>query len=525
MEDYADNILDIACRENGEEVLFANGIHLKTKKLACWRFENGDEVCISNLALQQNLLRAFIGLSRLTGNDKYETKAKLAVKCYFDKYQHASGLLHWGGHRFVDYNRSHVVGIRDKKGAVHELKECFPYYELMFDVDRKAAREYVRAFWNAHMLKWPTLEINRHGYYENKETILWANNFESPKPFREVSGLSFMNAGDDLIFAAGELFKYTKENGALIWMTRMVRQYVKARNEETQLGAYQYNQAFKICEAPSDEDTQSKYGDRAFRQLGDDFKDEALEGKMILPDQALSIYYHCAVVWTKLGKSIGPFGKELIEYARSGMKAFAKYAYKEECNEFIPLLSNGVSLDGYVLKKDGYYGKKGQVLNRIKADERFLYSYVVVYCETQDEELWKIIRSIGLNLGFGDLGDKLGKHIEINENVASYSEQGALAAIELYKHLGNQAYLDLAIEIADNIISKRYIDKLFVKKHDSKYADFDSACPLAFLEICAAIGNSKVILPEYMTGEAYIHGRYKLNDGIVKSFTTKEMFQ
>lgn len=136
-----------------------------------------------------------------------------------------------------------------------------------------------------------------------------------------------------------------------------------------------------------------------------------------------------------------------------------------------------------------------------------------------------MIRSMGLKLELGDLGDSPGNNVDINSNVASFCEQGALAAIELYKHFGNVAYLDLAIKIADNIINKRYVDRLFIKNQDSKYADFDSVCPMAFLEICAAIEDRDVMIPEYMTGEAYIHGRYKLDDGSVRAYTTKELFQ
>lgn len=525
LKKYGDHILEIASKECGKGVIFANGMNLETKKLAYWKFENGDEVCISNLALQQNLLRVLVGISRIVCTEKYELKAKQTIQYYYDNFQHSGGLIQWGGHRFVDYERLNVVGIRDKKGAVHELKECFPFYDLMFEVNQKSTGNFVRGFWNAHLLKWPSLEINRHGYYEIKESLLWANKFDSPQPFREASGLSFMNAGNDLIYAAGSLYKHTKENGALIWMMRMVRQYVKARNPETQLGAYQYNRARKLAETFLDEDTHSCFGDRAYRQLGEDFQEDALEGKIILTEQALSIYYHGAVIWSKLGKSIGPLGKELIEHARTGLKAFAKYAYKEEDNEFIPLLTNGTSLDGYVLKKNGYYGIKGEGLKRIKADERFLYSYVVVYCETLDKDLWKIVRQIGIGVGLGDFGEEPGQNVHIKLDINESSKEGALAAVELFKRFGNQEYLDLAIRIVDNMIETQYVEGFFINSKNSKYADFDSACPLVLLEICAIIQNTPGIIPEYMTGAAYIHGRYQQEDGTVLPFTTKELFR
>lgn len=525
IKNYLDHVLEIGKKENDSKLILANGWNVKKQEPASWIFENGDKAYLSDLALQQNLLRILEGFSRLTCDQHYSDIAKKTFRTYFHYYQHECGLLHWGGHRFVDFQFGNVVGIRDKKGDVHELKECFPYYELMFQTDTEATARFIRSFWNAHVYQWKTLEINRHGYYETKGGRLWANEYEKAEPFREAAGLSFLNAASDLIYAAGELYLYKKEKGALIWMTRMVREYEKARDPRTGLGAYQFNRSRKISEAPSDEITLSKYGDRANRQLGMDYE-QALEGRMLLAQQAYSLYYHSAVVWTKLGKQLGIFGKNLIDFAYTGLKSYTSYAYQKNNNTMKPLLTDGTSLLGYTLKKDGYYGKKGEILQEIPVDERFLYSYVIVYLEKPDQQLWDVIRNISIHLQAGDPGIRPGVQVSVDPtSVKNCSELAVMSYVELYHLTGCDDYLSLAITIADLMIENKYREGLFFRSTKSAFADFDSVCPLALLQLCGAIVHKKELIPEYMTGQAYIHGKYRFDNATTAPFTTKQMFQ
>ena len=58
----------------------------------------------------------------------------------------------------------------------------------------------------------------------------WENTFDNPAPFFETLGLSFLDAGNDLIYSGAMLYKFTGDKGALLWTKRLADQYVKARN-------------------------------------------------------------------------------------------------------------------------------------------------------------------------------------------------------------------------------------------------------------------------------------------------------
>lgn len=61
---------------------------------------------------------------------------------------------------------------------------------------------------------------------------LWQNDFVQQPPFFATKGLSFLNAGNDLIYSASLLYKYDGDAGALTWAKRLAEQYVLPRDKE-----------------------------------------------------------------------------------------------------------------------------------------------------------------------------------------------------------------------------------------------------------------------------------------------------
>jgi pectate lyase len=120
--------------------------------------------------------------------------------------------------------------------------------------------------------------------------------------------LSFLDAGNDLIYSGGAmLYKLTGDKGALLWTKRLADQYVKARNPQTKLGAYQFTQPRQQYAPPADETrndyTFSEYGDRAKRQFGPDFPGHlVLEATILFSDQARTIYCHNALMQIQVAK-------------------------------------------------------------------------------------------------------------------------------------------------------------------------------------------------------------------------------
>ena len=82
---------------------------------------------------QQNLMRLLASLSQFTGDGKYVHAAGEAAEYMFNHYWYPeSGVLHWGGHGYVDLVTGNRYGM---KGVVHEIEDVYPYWELLRAVD------------------------------------------------------------------------------------------------------------------------------------------------------------------------------------------------------------------------------------------------------------------------------------------------------------------------------------------------------------------------------------------------------
>jgi len=506
--------------------LLPDGICLKTGEPVKWNFEGGEKASISNLANQQNLLRTLAALAKITDTPKYYEFAKNIADYYFKHMQHQCGLLIWGGHRFLNLDNLQIAGIREKKGEIHELKNCFPYYELMFEANHKATVNFIHAFWNAHVYNWQTLEVNRHGYYIPKQSRLWASSFEPHKPFESASSLSFLNAGNDLIYSAISLFLHNHEKGALLWAKRLAAQYFKARHPKTGLGSYMFNKALKIADTDNDMLTDSRYGDRAARQFGAEFGEAALEGYVLFEQQSKTIYYHNAVMLLKLAKKLNAYGSDIIDEVQKGLLAYAEYAYLPQKNIFKPLLADGSDLSGYILPRNGYYGAKGEKIEAFSASPHYLYSYILAFSLTGSINLWNIARLIAIGNKLGDIGKSPADKPDLNFDTQNAETNALYSMLELYYTTQCECYLRLAAVIGTNIISAKLADGYFVQSQNDKYASFDCTEPLALLHLSAVLkhGNAGE-LPEYMTGEGYIHGNYEFSDGIVKPYTTVQLYK
>lgn len=523
--------------------IFADAIDVRSKAQISWIFPDGKESVISNLSCQQNFMRVLVSLSNITGDEQYREAAKANVRYYFDHYQDANGLLRWGGHQFVDLRTLEAVGPSEKEG-VHELKNGFPYYDLMFEVDAAATAKFIKAFWNAHIYDWPTLEIGRHGEFTKAidEAQLWNDAPFTPlPPYFEAKGLSFLNAGNDLIYAGAMMAKHTGNAAALRWVERLANQFIAARNPETKLGAYQFSQPLKTEEAPSDEKTLSWYGDRAQRQLGPDFEPNpdpdptrrrVLEAKMLLKVQATTIYSENALMQLQLGHDLGDDGRALLDATREGLLAFQRYAYDADTNTLRPLLTDGTDLSHFALKRNGYYEKVGHVLKPYPATSAYLLSYARAYLITGDEALWGIARGIARANDLGDLGDSPGKNQAVKLATGQDDPFALFAMLDIYRKSQTPDYLQLARAIGNNIYRKRFVRELdgkplgyFMPSRDQVYANFDTIEPYALLALQAAIDGKPEAVPPFLNGGGYTEGEYRLPDGTVKTYQDKKLLE
>ncbi len=523
--EFAENVLKFGRDRYHERPspLFADGIDVNTGEHLKWVLPGGREVVVSNLACQQNLYRTLTALTNITGDPKYKEAAQTGLKYHFDYLADDSGLLQWGGHRFIDLLTLEPTGPGGKE-MVHELKNAFPYYELMYEVNPEATIRFIKAFWNAHIIDWDELYLSRHGQYGLKLGPVWDHTPVNRPTFRESNGLSFINAGSDLIYAAGTLYRLNGDPKALNWAKHLAWQYVAARHPQTGLGAYQFTQPKQVAATTDDNITLSKFGDRAKRQFGPEFGSIALEGNVLFHKQGEKIYSENMLMQIQLAWEIAAAGSDLLEWSRQGLLSFAKYGYNGATNQIKPMFADGKDLTGYVLRRNGYYGKAGTALVREDADCKYLLTYARGFLYINDEKLWQTARSIAKGNSLGDLGVEPGRGLKINLETKCSDPKALFALVDLFRATSNSEYLRLGQVIAANI-EKTYFHKgYFLKGREYRYARLDAVEPLALLALEAALRDEPDLVPVFINSSGYIGGDYQEPDGTVRNAYDREFY-
>lgn len=523
VQEFADNVILHASDKFGEEhtPLFADGLDIITYEPVRWQF-NGKSWIISNMASQQNFFRTLTGLTNLTGDPSYKEKAKSAISYMFKNYRTSTGLLYWGGHQFIDLETDTRAYGFDSNS--HEFKNHFPFYELMWEVDSAATIQFIEAFWNAHVINWRILDMNRHGDLNKRMGLLWGNSFGDPEPFYQGDGLTFINAGTDLIYAAAVLYKLSGDVGALTWSKRLAEQYVNARHPMTKLGVYQFSQPRQKNIPPSDftdsKYTTSGYGDRAKNQFGPEFGDIALEGNLLWSGIE-SIYGHNALIQLQLAELLGDDGQEFLEWTREGLAAYAKYGYVFESNMLRPMWTDGTDLSNYVIPRYGYYGNADTIITQKRASTLLLSSYALGYQLTKDIRLWEVARGIALGHGLGDLGPLPGENTAVNLRTTNADPVALFGVLDIYRAYPETAYLELAKVIGNNIVRTKYRNGFFLASAYHVNAKIDAVEPLALLALEAAVRGTPELVPRWNSGDGYIHGTY---DGHGRTYDYRVMW-
>ncbi|MGP4038444.1 hypothetical protein ACTWP4_00835 [Gracilibacillus sp. D59] len=524
--EFCDNVLENGrdrYRENPSP-LFCDGINIDTLEQIKWYFPDTGEVVISNLATQQNLFRTLTSLSNVLNEPKYKDSAMAAIRFHFEHLVDKSGLLQWGGHKFIDLKTLEPVGAAEKN-YVHELKNCFPFYDLMYEVNPNSTEKFIKAFWNAHVYDWEELDVGRHGEYGLAVGSVWKQELVQCPPFRESLGLSFINTGNDLIYAGASLYRLHGNKDALRWAKHLAYQFVSARDKNTGLGAYQFTQPKKTGETDDDTITLSKYGDRAKRQFGPEFGDVALEAKVLREGGANSIYGKNALMQQQIAEEIGEDAKDMLAWTYEGLRSFARYAYIPANNSFRTMFTDGTDLTGYVLKRNGYYGKAGSEMKSYFAHCGFLLSYSRAFLATRDISFWIMSRSIAKGNDLGEIGDEPGRAVRINMDTECSDPIALFAIIDLYRATMCEDYLDLGRAIGDNMVRRSYHKGYFIKDSTRIHAKFDALEPFALISLQAAIEDKLESIPTFVNGAGFISGDYQFPDGTIETVFDWQLYQ
>ena len=304
--------------ENGIPLL-ADQLDLQTNEPVRWEGH-----WLSNLACQQNFLRALDGMGTLTGDADYHRQANEWIGNAFEKLQDpASGLLHWGGHTSYD-----LQTVKPVLGN-HELKSVFLHYSYLYQVDPEATRRFVEAFWHAHIWDWSTLLFNRHGDYVAWE-YKWDAEFNGGDlPIVDNSALSFVNTGSDLILSGAILHAESGDETPLRWAQSLLSRYDQIRHPDTGLAGYQFNHREPCRVRLSFKPPLHTRAD--------------LNEVNILTNGVIATRYgRAAVAWLNASEALGEEkGKPFRELVVADLEALAEHAYDESESCFFPVLNDG----------------------------------------------------------------------------------------------------------------------------------------------------------------------------------------
>ncbi|MFC1792806.1 pectate lyase [Planctomycetota bacterium] len=497
VQTFADNVLKYGKDTYGPKhtPLFVDGLNIHTREPVKWK-RDGKVWILSNLASQQNLFRVLDGLTTLTNDAKYRRAAVEAIEYAFTNLRSPNGLLHWGGHIAYDAQGDALC----MEQYSHELKCHYPYYELMWQVNPEATGQYLETFWAAHILNFSNLEMNRHGSPKKQFGNPWANEYEGGPVFFWGKGLSFLNTGSDMFYAGAMLSKLSGKAEPLIWSKRLAKRYVETRNPKTGIGGFQFNQSKTAwCNGPG------VRGDRAQYQYGDDFKGHFVVEGTLFPCYGNTPSVEPRICQFLLGEVLGDDGEEFTQWVLEELTAWGKVAYRKKDNSFIPMLTDGTSMEGYVCKKEGYFGPKGRVLRAGRAGPMDFWTYALAYRTTGDAFMWEMARSIARGNDLGDIGATPGDEPKLPERTVCSAYPALLGFLELHKKTGNNAYLNMAKKIGDNIVINYFHKGYFVKSRKHLYSKFDALEPLVLLHLYCTVKGKSASVPTVWPSSSFFH--------------------
>lgn len=501
VREFADGVLlhgrDV--RGKVQSPMFIDGLDVRNREPVRWRDADGREWILSNFASQQILLRTLVGASTLTGDSRYRDAALDASRHALKHLWWTKGsdrMFAWGGHEAYNATDSRVAAV-PRKGSQHELKNHYPFYEFLWEADPALTRELIEAIWNAHILDWGTLDFNRHGA-PTPRGLLWDNVYRGGPVFFWGKGLTFLNAASDLVLAAKFLSRATGDPRPGLWGGRLAHRYVETRDPKTGLGGFQFSQmADAYCNGPG------LRGDRAQYQWGHLFPGkEVYEGKLFIPYD-LDHETCSRVLYLSLASKRGFQDEALGQIAVEDLQAWARNAFRHEDAAFIPMLTDGTSMEGLVASKPGYFGPPGRVVRAHRARSMELWAFALGYRQSGDPLLWDVARCIARNLGLGDIG-QAGTGDGAQPQAGDCAEPEALfALLELYETTNRREFLMAAAGMAQNLIRIHFNGGFFTRSPEHPYAKFDSVEALALLHFIAAANGKRDEVPVYTGGKAF----------------------
>ena len=504
---FGDNVLKYGRDTYGPRhtPLFVDGINIDTHRPATWELPPDcakawgmpEQWIMSDLACQQVLFRVLDILTTLTGDAKYRQAAIDAFRYHFEHLQHEDGLLYWGGHAMVDAATEQPVGESYKDwrrnvpvtafwdvGIEHELKHQYPCYDLMWQADPQATRRFIEGFWSAHILRWDNLDFNRHGLYGRAKPRPWDHEFVGgPVPFKS-KGLTLLDTGCDLMYAAVQLYRLSGDPEPLVWAKRLAKRYADVCDPRTGLGPDIYG---------------DYRNEKYIEQFGPEFGERFTETTQV--SEYGIRYGFAAVCQLQLAAQLGPEGDEFKEYAVGDLTALARHLYDPQDNQMWCMLTDGTKLGPADVKRAGILAAGD--LHKRSLGPMQLWAYALAYRLTKDPLMWDMARRIAKASDLGDIGEPGGGGRKLNTRSKSPGVLTIFALLEFAGLTGDKSFLETARTMGDDLIEGQFDRGFFVSSKKNAMCEFDTTTPLALLHLDIALRGLQIQPPKFFGNDSF----------------------
>ena len=434
-------------------------------------------VISSNLAYQGNLMRFLVGLSNLTGDEKYKEAYQDGLRYHFEHYAVPNGLLRMGHHQWINLNTDRYDGNDwPAGGSGHEMKRDYPYYPIFWETDPVATRRMLAAHWSSHLQDWGFMNFTRHGSYvkELNEETLWDHPITEPVVGVVPGNLTFFDSGSDIIYAGAHLGLLSQDRRPLFWAKRLAARYSDSAHPDTGLPPWHHT---------------------SMRDFGT--REQPVPEYALLTAGSAGHLNNGGVAMLRLGDDLGEEdGRYYRESMLKHLKAHAKFGYNPKTNQFRPVLFDGTDLAKREKENAPDATPSWHPWHPAPAT---LTAYAICYRQSRDAGIWQTLRAMCRGNEMGDIGEPGGESIRLNLTTENSEPLLIFTLVELYRATENKAYLDLGRSIANNAVAKHFRSEqgLFTPSELHRTANLCSAEPLAILTLEAALRGKLDQVPTY----------------------------
>jgi pectate lyase len=497
VREFADNVLKYGRDTYGPKhtPLFVDGLNVNTHEPVKWINPDGYKWVLSNFASQQNLLRTLDELSSITGDPKYRDAAIQATKYMFENLQAPNRLLYWGHEAAYDALGDKVF----TEEKLHVLKMIYPYYELMWQVDPEATKRFIEAFWSAHIIDWSNLDMDRIAYLTSVLEEPWNREYKGRSDIFHVKGNPQFSTATSLIYAGATLYKLSHQEQPYIWSKRLARQYIDTRHPNTGISPFIY--IVQPMGPIFGGDMKEHFVDPHTTL----FPINPFDSRYLLwPEDAPEAQHWISMLL--VGRMLGEEGRDFNKWSLEELTAWGKCSYRRTDNSFVPILTDGTSIEGYVSRTfpDGL-----NVARPLLADTLFFWAYALLYRETSDAFIWQMVRDIAFGNGLGDIGKSPVDKPRLQIDTACSSAYAIFGLLELYAKTNKVEFLPMAQRVGDNIIDDKFHKGFFVPSKKHIHTRFDCFEPIALLHLNAIMKSRPECVTQVWPNNSQFVPRYR----------------